>query len=74
MEDFISQEEFNAENSINPHHYQDMDSEFVQLVQTVLKSELAVEIIYDALKEMKNFSDSTSPKLALQIAIQDWEK
>lgn len=50
-----------------------MDSEFIELVKKTVKSDLAVEIIFDALKEMQEFPDTTSPKLALQIAIHDWD-
>jgi len=46
--------------------------EFAQLVGKVENSGLLVEIIHTSLKEIKN-NPKTSPLLALQIAVEDWD-
>ena len=51
-----------------------MDQEFTDLVKHIMKSELCVEIIYDAIRNAQDFPDSYSPKLALQLAVADWDK
>jgi hypothetical protein len=51
-----------------------MDQEFTNLVKYIMQSELCVEIIYDAIRTAQDFPDSYSPKLALQLAVADWDK
>ena len=54
--------------------YKHMDQEFTELVNHVIKSDMCVEIIYEAIKTAQEHPYTSSPKLALQIAISDWEK
>jgi hypothetical protein len=49
--------------------YQEMDTEFAELVEMVFESDLRVEILFEALKTMQEHSYA-SPKLALQVGIK----
>lgn len=51
-----------------------MDQEFTNLVNQVVKSEMSVEILFEALRTMQQSHSYTSPKLALQIGISEWDK
>jgi hypothetical protein len=53
--------------------YQEMDTEFAELVEMVFESDLRVEILFEALKTMQEHSYA-SPKLALQVGINEWDK
>jgi len=53
--------------------YQEMDPEFARVVEMVFESDMRVEIIFEALKTMQEHPYS-SPKLALEIAIEGWDK
>ena len=53
--------------------YQKMDVEFVSLVEMIANDDMRVEIIFEALKTMQEHPYST-PKLALQVGIQEWAK
>ena len=53
--------------------YQEMDTEFAELVEMVFESDLRVEILFEALKTMQEHSYD-SPKLALQVGINEWDK
>lgn len=54
--------------------YQEMDSEFVDLVNMTFESDLRVEIIYEAIKIIQEQPDSISPKDALYFALREWDK
>lgn len=54
--------------------YKELDQEFVDLVNMVFDSDLRAEIIYEAIKTAQEHPYTSSPKLALEIAIRDWEK
>ena len=53
--------------------YKEMDREFVNLVEMVFESEMRVEIIFEALKTIQEHPHA-SPKLALEIGINEWDK
>jgi len=53
--------------------YKELDQEFVDLVNMVFDSDLRAEIIYEAIKTAQEHPYSSSPKLALEIAIRDWD-
>ncbi len=49
--------------------------EMTEIVECITRAEshgLLVEVVYTALKEMKEYPKS-SPLLALQIALEDWD-
>ena len=49
--------------------------EMTDIVECITRAEshgLLVEVVYTALKEMKEYPNS-SPLLALQIALEDWD-
>ena len=50
-----------------------MDEEFARVVEMAFESDMRVEIIFDALKTMQEHPYS-SPKLALQIGLSEWDK
>ena len=50
-----------------------MDTEFAELVEMVFESDLRVEILFEALKTMQEHSYA-SPKLALEIGLNEWAK
>ena len=52
--------------------YEEMDQEFVDLVEMTFESDLRVEVIFEALQTMQNYPQA-SPKLALEIAIREWD-
>ena len=54
--------------------YKEMDQEFIDLVEMAFESDLRVEIIFKALRTIQEFPDTFSPKLALEVAIRDWDK
>ena len=53
--------------------YQEMDTEFAELVEMVFESDLRVEILFEALKTMQEHP-MASPKLALQVGLNEWDK
>ena len=53
--------------------YEEMDTEFADLVEMIFESDLRVEIIFEALQTMQNHPQA-SPKLALQVGISEWDK
>jgi hypothetical protein len=53
--------------------YKEMDQEFAQLVKRTFKSGMEVEIIFEALATMQSHPYA-SPKLALQIGLNEWDK
>ena len=53
--------------------YQEMDNEFANLVEIAFESEMRVEIIFEALKTIQEHPHA-SPKLALEVAINEWDK
>ena len=53
--------------------YQEMDTEFADLVEMIFESDLRVEILFEALKTMQEHSYA-SPKLALEIGLNEWAK
>lgn len=53
--------------------YQEMDNGFAKLVERATKSEMSVEIIFEALKTIQEHPYS-SPKLALEIGLSEWDK
>jgi hypothetical protein len=53
--------------------YKEMDSEFVDLVNMAFESDLRVEIIYEAIKTAQEHPYTSSPKLALEIAMREWD-
>ena len=53
--------------------YQEMDQEFARVVEMVFESDMRVEIIFEALKTMQEHPYS-SPRLALELGILEWEK
>jgi len=50
-----------------------IDQEFHALVDMIASDEMRAKIIFKALQTMQEHPHST-PKLALEIAIQDWAK
>ena len=52
--------------------YQEMDQEFARIVEMVFESDMRVEIIFEALKTMQEHPHA-SPKLALEIAMREWD-
>ena len=63
-------------NPVKEHFLEKAKStEILDIVECITRAEdhgLLVEVIYTALKEMKDFPKST-PLLALQIAVEDWD-
>ena len=53
--------------------YQEMDQNFADLVEMITNDDMRVEIIFEALKTMQEHSYA-SPKLALEVAINEWDK
>jgi hypothetical protein len=53
--------------------YEEMDREFVELIEMICNDDMRVEVLYEALKTMRDHSYA-SPKLALQIGMQEWMK
>jgi len=53
--------------------YLEMDNEFANLVEMAFESEMRVEIIFEALKTIQEHPHA-SPKLALEVAINEWDK
>ena len=53
--------------------YQEMDNEFVNLVEIAFESDMRVEIIFEALKTIQEHPHA-SPKLALEIGLSEWDK
>ena len=53
--------------------YEEMDQEFMDLVEMAFESDLRVEIIFEALKTMQEHP-MASPKLALEIGMREWDK
>ena len=53
--------------------YQEMDSEFVDLVNMTFESDLRVEIIYEAIKIAQEHPYTASPKFALEMAMREWD-
>ena len=52
--------------------YEEIDQEFRDLVEMAFECDSRVEIIYGALKAMGEYYP-TSPKLALEIGIRDFD-
>ena len=52
--------------------YEEIDQEFVDLVEMTFESDLRVEIIFEALQTMQNHPQA-SPKLALEIGMREWD-
>ena len=52
--------------------YTEMDQEFANLVKMAYESQMEVEVIFEALKTMQDHPHA-SPKLALEIAIREWD-
>jgi hypothetical protein len=63
-------------NPVKEHFLEKSTSEeMLEIVECIARAEdqgLLVEVIYTALKEMKEYPKS-SPLLALQIAVEDWD-
>ncbi len=53
--------------------YKEMDREFVELVEMVCNDDMRYEVIFEALKTIQEHP-YTTPKLALQIGMQEWMK
>lgn len=53
--------------------YQEMDQDFANLVEMIANDDMRVEIIFEALKTMQEHPYST-PKLALEIGLNEWAK
>jgi hypothetical protein len=53
--------------------YQEMDQEFARVVEMVFESNMRVEVIFEALKTIQEHPYS-SPKLALEIGLNEWDK
>ena len=53
--------------------YQEMDTEFANLVEIAFESEMRVEIIFEALRTIQDHPHA-SPKLALEIGLSEWDK
>jgi len=53
--------------------YKKIDEEFTDLVEMIFESDMRVEIIFDALRII-NETAHVDPKLALEIAIEGWDK
>jgi hypothetical protein len=53
--------------------YLEMDNEFADLVEMAFESDLRVEIIFEALKTIQEHPHA-SPKLALEIGLNEWAK
>tara|TARA_Y100000385_G_C12563898_1_gene413356 strand:+ start:65 stop:265 length:201 start_codon:yes stop_codon:yes gene_type:complete len=50
--------------------------EMLDIVECITRAErhgLLVEVVYTALKEMKEHPKSSTPLLALEIALEDWD-
>ena len=54
-------------------NYDEMDQEFTSYVEMAIESDERVKIIFEALANMQDHPYA-SPKLALQIAIEDLSK
>tara|TARA_R110002153_G_scaffold107200_1_gene247164 strand:+ start:613 stop:780 length:168 start_codon:yes stop_codon:yes gene_type:complete len=54
-------------------NYNEMDQEFVSLVEMITNDDMRVEILFEALKTMQEHSYA-SPKLALEIGLSEWAK
>ena len=53
--------------------YNEMDQEFAQLVKRTFESGMEVEVLFEALATMQ-LHPHASPKLALQIGLNEWDK
>ena len=53
--------------------YNKMEDGFADLVEMIFESDMRVEIIFDALRII-NENAHVDPKLALEIAIEGWDK
>ena len=53
--------------------YKEMDREFVELIDMICNDDMRVEVFFEALKTMQEHP-MASPKLALQIGMQEWMK
>ena len=53
--------------------YNEMDREFADLVEMIANDDMRVEILFEALSTMQKHP-YTSPKLALQIGLNEWAK
>ena len=53
--------------------YQEIDNEFVNLVEIAFESDRRVEIIFNALKMMQE-QPHFSPRLALECGIMEWDR
>lgn len=53
--------------------YTEMDQEFADLVKRAYDSQMEVEVVFEALKTMQLHPQAT-PKLALQIGLNEWDK
>ncbi len=53
--------------------YQEMDEEFVRVVEMAFESDMRVEIIFEALKFMQE-QPHCSPRLALEYGLLEWDK
>ena len=53
--------------------YNEMDQEFAQLVKRAFDSGMEVEVIFEALNTMREHP-MASPKLALQVGLNEWDK
>ena len=54
-------------------NYQEMDQGFADLVEMIANDDMRVEILFEALKIMQEHSYA-SPKLALEIGLNEWSK
>ena len=54
-------------------NYDEMDQEFVSLVEMIANDDMRVEILFEALKTMQEHPHA-SPQLALQIGLNEWAK
>ena len=53
-------------------NYNEIDQEFTQLVKRVFDSGMEVEVLFEALAIMQSHPQA-SPKLALQIGLNEWD-
>ena len=53
--------------------YQEMEQDFANLVEMITNDDMRVEIIFEDIKTMQEHSYA-SPKLALEIGLNEWAK
>jgi hypothetical protein len=53
--------------------YEEMDREFAELIDMICNDDMRVEVLFEALKTMQEHSYA-SPKLSLQIGMNEWMK